>query len=200
MVGSFFNYLVRGMYFRRYKRIKLKLKDLVSSNVRDKNRSTGEDEVMNEKQHRFVKQTSDADYNWDKLKRRIKLFGLINPLVIQEVIPEDSTYTEVSKYVVVDGNHRYVALHELYGEDYEVKCKLLPLEWPRSTLTSYISRNTLRFGKWGNNNHRKYNTEHIDKTLTNVHELKSKMNKKEEELRMKLMQRYRMNVRINKKN
>ncbi|MFH7835180.1 MAG: ParB N-terminal domain-containing protein [Candidatus Aenigmatarchaeota archaeon] len=51
---------------------------------------------------------SDADF--EALKKSIKNFGFVEPLVINR-----------EKYII-GGNHRYKAIKELYGNDYEIDC------------------------------------------------------------------------------
>ena len=187
-IGSFFSYLVRGMYFRRFKRIKLKLKDLTP-----RHRGTQRFyETERFSPYRIYDSGRNKNtYNWDKLKRRIKLFGLLNPLVIEVVVTDDYLYSDGPEYRVVDGNHRYIILNELYGEDYEVNCKLVPEG------TSYFNKKPI--WNWGGN-YRKFNTPYIEKTLNDVKGVKNKMLKEAEESKTKLMQKYRMNVRVNTKN
>lgn len=185
-IGLFFNSLIRSLIFRRrykYKRMKLKLKDISPTRGR-----------------RFSRTEPDSNplaggYNWDKLKRRIKLFGLIKPLIVEQIILDDSLSSKATTYVVVDGNHRYIILNELYGEDYEVKCNVLDVG-----VSYFDMKPNPLLGLLPGNNYRQLNTPLINKTLNDIQTLKKDMLKESHERKVKLMQKYKINVRFNKKN
>ena len=67
------------------------------------------------------------DYNWDLLKESIKKYKNILPLTVR-VIEKHEKYMYASNkiYKLADGNHRYMVLKDLYGENYKVKSSLLP--------------------------------------------------------------------------
>lgn len=223
-ISSFFNPFARNLFIKRHKRIKLKLKDIVTTHgfsrftygpaltdfsdrlvEQGKEFSTSTNyEDINRKYKQILKKSDNTNkeyvvetstYPWAKLKRHIKWFGLINPLIVKEVITDDSHYTEPIKYVLHDGNHRYSILHELYGEDYEVKCKVLQI--PSNLKINHVPSSTNKILY-----HSKVITDNpkVYETLNTINDLKVKMLKEDKERKMKLMQKYRMNVRVNQEN
>ena len=194
-IVSFFNRL-RGLFsyihIFPHKRIKLKLKDIVTVHGA----------------LRFTDRKGQGIYPWERLKRHIKWLGLIRPLIVKEVITDDSHYTEPIKYILHDGNHRYTILHELYGEDYEVKCKVLqiPSTLKINHIPTHNSDKDKKYNLLSANDkifyHSKVITDNpkVYETLNGINDLKNKMMKEAEERKMKLMQKYRINVRVNTKN
>ena len=143
-----------------------------------------------------LKPRAVGNYPWEKLKRHLKWFGLINPLIVREVMEDDGDHITPIKYILHDGNHRYTVLYELYGEDYEVKCKVLQI--PSTLKINHLPYSTndkvFHQSKVITDNPKVY------ETLNGINDLKKKMLKDSQEQKMKLMQKYRMNVRVNTKN
>tara|TARA_R100000700_G_scaffold35511_1_gene44144 strand:+ start:8369 stop:8854 length:486 start_codon:yes stop_codon:yes gene_type:complete len=89
-----------------YSYIKIPLKDIYTSN-------------------RYItKIINDTKYDWDKLKEDIKEYGLKDPLTISQKIRQCEKTNKIYRYVLMDGNHRYTILKELYSSEYVVDVKL----------------------------------------------------------------------------
>ena len=86
------------------------------------------------------------DYDWEGLKKSLVKHGQLEPLhVIDEVLTAEKFngnkdllhkanntifikkegFLQDKKYIVMNGNHRFIALKELYGEDYEIDCYIM---------------------------------------------------------------------------
>ena len=66
------------------------------------------------------------EYNWDLLKESIKKYKNILPLTVRAIKKDEKYMYESNKmYKLTDGNHRYMVLKELYGENYKVKASII---------------------------------------------------------------------------
>ena len=55
--------------------------------------------------------------------KKIKVKNLINNYYFTNIKKEG--FLQDKKYIVMNGNHRFIALKELYGEDYEIDCYIM---------------------------------------------------------------------------
>tara|TARA_R110002020_G_scaffold6390_7_gene27236 strand:- start:1032 stop:1565 length:534 start_codon:yes stop_codon:yes gene_type:complete len=66
------------------------------------------------------------DYNWDLLKESIKKYKNILPLTVRVIEKHEKYMYKSNKiYKLADGNHRYMVLKDLYGENYKVKAGII---------------------------------------------------------------------------
>jgi len=86
--------------------IKIKIKDI---DCHYSNYSTIKELLKDRNEENVV------DYKWDVLIESIKKYKNLLPLVVQK--SED-------RYTILDGNHRYIVLKDIYGEEYEVNVKI----------------------------------------------------------------------------
>ena len=63
---------------------------------------------------KYYKSSTVQSYRWDKLLKSIRTYGTIKPIKIK--LSCEKNY----KYRICDGNHRLMAVRELYGKEYKI--------------------------------------------------------------------------------
>ena len=123
LTGKFilFRKIIRNFLSNRYYREiypktdykKIKLKDIPRSMF-----------WADESKLSLLKHTCDHDlgyslYDWESLEKSVQKYGALDPITVRIKGEEDNVYS------IIDGNHRYVILRELYGGDYEITVKII---------------------------------------------------------------------------
>ena len=131
----------------------------------------------------------EPNYKWEVLANSIKRKGIKKPLLVKEFLDVKGSFKNPIQYKLLDGHHRAFVLHQLYGEEYKVKCKVYNELYQDSLLTNNQSK-FRRKGFWASKeNHA------IDEVNRIKHELKEGMYRE----RSKLHSKYKLNVTVNKK-
>ena len=164
---------------REYSLMQIPLREIFIKESRNHKYNTTIDEIIVEEPH----------YKWEVLINSIKTKGLKKPLLVKEFLDVKGSFKNPIQYKLLDGHHRAFVLHQLYGEEYKVKCKVYNELYQDSLLTNNQSK-FRRKGFWASKeNHA------IDEVNRIKHELKEGMYRE----RSKLHSKYKLNVTVNKK-
>ena len=99
---------------REYSLMQIPLREIFIKESRNHKYNTTIDEIIVEEPH----------YKWEVLINSIKTKGLKKPLLVKEFLDVKGSFKNPIQYKLLDGHHRAFVLHQLYGEEYKVKCKV----------------------------------------------------------------------------
>lgn len=133
--------------------------------------------------------TKEPEYKWESLISSIKTKGLKKPLLVKEFLDVKGSFKNPIQYKLLDGHHRAFVLHQLYGEDYKVKCKVYNELYQDNLLTNNDSK-FRRKGFWlSKENH----------AVDEVNRIKKQLKEDMYDKQTKLYQQYRLNGTVNRK-
>ena len=165
---------------REYTLKEISLKEIFIKESRTDKYNTTIDEIIVE----------EPNYKWEVLANSIKRKGIKKPLLVKEFLDVKGSFKNPIQYKLLDGHHRAFVLHQLYGEEYKVKCKVYNELYQDSLLTNNDSK-FRREGFWvSKENHA------IDEVNRVKKQLKEDMYSKQ----TKLYQKYKLNGTINREN
>jgi len=131
----------------------------------------------------------EPQYKWEVLINSIQTKGLKKPLLVKEFLDVKGSFKNPIQYKLLDGHHRAFVLHNLYGEEYKVKCKVYNELYEDSLLINNDSK-FRKEGFWvSKENH----------ALDKVNRIKYQLNEEMYEKKRELHTKYKLNVTVNRK-